>query len=452
MPLASTTAAYTLIGLASKFQEFFYHDAGDVTFEYMNEDGEKLTTSVPNVAKVTADLQANAVTDAELEDALKAYYVKTDVDGIADAIVAKFGDYYKKNEIDGKINTLNNTISSNKTTAHTELVEVQEVLHGEVVDADMTNVMSKAQFEANAAARREQYAGNGFIDLTKKYGRLSYINKGGLAVWKKNDSYFGDSKLQGSKLYIGDESNPNYEKPSFNINGELVVLKSGRYFGEISLPETQVAPVISDSTQAPDMKQGDMAVLTDLNRDILENINISNPSSWGCGRCSATTDDDGGIKISVVDTNYAYVNITFRAKTKLNGTINGVKYKIRVKIDFGTADSIIFDYWNTINNDHFITPSDVDENGWHEFTLTASHLGTTDVLFGFHPIFGSDINTDDYCFIRDLEVIQVSETPIVALQDVPAGDIYDHADKFETRSSISKQDLVFLELTMQHAA
>ena len=72
MPLASTTAAHTLIGLASKFQEFFYSNAADVTFEYMNEDGERLTTTVPNVAKVTADLRASAVTDEELTNALKA--------------------------------------------------------------------------------------------------------------------------------------------------------------------------------------------------------------------------------------------------------------------------------------------------------------------------------------------------------------------------------------------
>jgi hypothetical protein len=79
MPLASTTAAYTLIGLASKFQEFFYHDAGDVTFEYMNEDGERLTTTVPNVAKIEQNLLDNATTkriyvneDMVLED--HAYY------------------------------------------------------------------------------------------------------------------------------------------------------------------------------------------------------------------------------------------------------------------------------------------------------------------------------------------------------------------------------------------
>ena len=59
MALASTTAAYTLIGLASKFQEFFYSDAADVTFEYMNEDGEKLSTSVPNVAKIEDNLIKN---------------------------------------------------------------------------------------------------------------------------------------------------------------------------------------------------------------------------------------------------------------------------------------------------------------------------------------------------------------------------------------------------------
>ena len=54
MPLASKTAAYTLIGFATKFQDYFRGEAGDVTFKYMNsDDSEVKETTVPNVAKLS---------------------------------------------------------------------------------------------------------------------------------------------------------------------------------------------------------------------------------------------------------------------------------------------------------------------------------------------------------------------------------------------------------------
>ena len=70
MPLASTVAATTLIGLADKFQEFFYGEAGDVTFDYMDEDGNIQTTTVMNVAKVVKYLDDNGATDEEVSDAV----------------------------------------------------------------------------------------------------------------------------------------------------------------------------------------------------------------------------------------------------------------------------------------------------------------------------------------------------------------------------------------------
>lgn len=110
MGLPYETAAYTLIGMATRFQDFFYAPEQDVTFEYMNENGEVKTATVPNVAKIKKQLDTAAVTDAELADTLKSYYDKVGVDAIHDAIMANFDNYYNKSDVDTKIDEFDGTI------------------------------------------------------------------------------------------------------------------------------------------------------------------------------------------------------------------------------------------------------------------------------------------------------------------------------------------------------
>jgi len=124
-----------------------YGASDDVTFEYMDENGNVQTATVPNVAKVTADLKANGVTDSELASALQSYYKKTEVDSIKNSILSNFNNYYNKSEIDGKIKTVD-------------------------------SMMTKAEFEALAANRRDKYAGSGFIDFGSVYTSVQKISDG----------------------------------------------------------------------------------------------------------------------------------------------------------------------------------------------------------------------------------------------------------------------------------
>jgi len=300
---------------------------------------------------------------------------------------------------------------------------------------------SETEFKARQKANRKKYAGSGFVEVTKKYSRLDYINSGGLAVWKRQDVYFGGSNNQGSKLYLGDITTPNYENPVFNINGVLLKIHNFDYFGQISLPKpTTSLFTIKDSTSLNEnMKQGDFAILKDLDRNLIPSMT---EDDWDGERCS---DADEGVKIEVTNTDYESVNVMYKTITKKN-IPKDIKIKIRVKLDFGTADYINFDYWGCDNGNIDIHPDMVDDNGWYEFEIINNQCGVAEYLFGFHPNFGSDISTDDYCYIRDLQVYQVEEQPIVAIQDVDKDiDIYENADKFEARDSVSRQDLVFLE-------
>jgi len=56
MALTTKSIAYTLISLASKFQEFFYADAADVTFSYMDDDNVIRESTVSNIKKITEEL------------------------------------------------------------------------------------------------------------------------------------------------------------------------------------------------------------------------------------------------------------------------------------------------------------------------------------------------------------------------------------------------------------
>lgn len=102
MALSSSVAAYTLIGMAEKFQDFFYGDAQDVTFKYMDADGNILTKTVPNIAKVTAELRDNGVSDSDIEQALE--------------------DYYDKSGVDELISSLRSELNTNIGTAKTEAI------------------------------------------------------------------------------------------------------------------------------------------------------------------------------------------------------------------------------------------------------------------------------------------------------------------------------------------
>jgi hypothetical protein len=194
----------------------------------------------------------------------------------------------------------------------------QDVSSG-IEDLVVNSVMSKAEFEALAEQRRQYFGGSGFIE--KGIGE----SIDGLEIYDTIYSYENSFGIG----FNGDGDNKNV--PRLNVNGYNIKLYSryaNRTFNQIFLSSENIeVPIITDSTNAPAMKQGDFAILKDLDRNIGTN------------------------------------------------KISGVIY----------------------NGD--------DANGY----------------------------------------IQSKETPIIALQDTEAGDIYSNTSYFEARDSVSRQDLVFLE-------
>ena len=445
MPIASSVAAFTLINLASKFQEFFYGDAADVTFEYMNEDGEVLSTTVPNVAKVTAELQENGVTDSELDDILKEYYKQGEVDELNDAIIAKFDDYYTKNQVDDAIKVVDDRVTSTNVTVTTN----KELAHKETMDVDSTNVMSKAQFEALAAMNREKFAGSGFISLFNDgYNRLDYLNYGGMYTWRHADVYLysKDSsnchpniKPRGSYLYLNID--PSQEGNYFNINGYKILLKNTTFpiqFSGIDLPNNPVPPVIKDSTNAPAMKQGDMAVLADFDRELFDVKDIN---------LVEVGDADGNATVSITDDIYEFE------------TTNGSHYMLFDYFDYIGDQDAVYEITFKVKSDDFTKGMIRTYNGtFHndtEYAITSEYV---EHKIEFKPdgkerlYLLSNTGETGKVYFDVTSVKLKKETPIVALRYTNVGDVYENAPKFEARDSVSRQDLVFLELTTRYAA
>ena len=303
-----------------------------------------------------------------------------------------------------------------------------------VENIEKSRAMTETEYRALQEMRKKQYAGSGFVDVSKKYFRLFYINDGGLAVWKKNDPYFGKDNLQGSALYLGDETNPNYEKPVYNVNGSLIKLApNGRYFGEIRLPEPPTSKAtITDSTNLPvDMKQGDLVILKDLDRELVVNGDFSDND------ISMFVQDTGGQLVIEYDEENERLKIT-RDSNDYNHDvyqylelINGVKYEVNPG-DFDPEKVVIIITENGSNSLYMNEPNKV-----YYYTPTTSNYRII--------IRALDGVTGTY-YWDNISIKQVSEQPIVALQDITAGsDVYENSTIFEARDYISRQDLVFLE-------
>jgi len=73
MAINYETQAYTLIGMAAKFQDFFNSDPKDVEIKYKDKDGNIKTKTVPNIAKLKQELNDHGITDDDLNNKLAEY-------------------------------------------------------------------------------------------------------------------------------------------------------------------------------------------------------------------------------------------------------------------------------------------------------------------------------------------------------------------------------------------
>ena len=299
-----------------------------------------------------------------------------------------------------------------------------EVLIGKDSDVQKnilnSHIMSKAQFDANATARREQYAGSGFICFGDRASSgYANINTG---IHTRADTNYG---LVQQYMFLG-----YTKKPIINVNGTLQIISAvnfndnlGSYnntsdFGNATIKTSKFnnVPVITDSVDVPAMKQGDMAILTDLNRNIQADkgfYSVGNPY----------TEIDN---VSFKNDSGAYSGAT----AFLSKLVPDIEYELTcTKVTDGDASF----YYKT--NGWQYAGALVEGVNKKRFTVRSTWVHTTMGI----------ANLDDGVEIKDISIKQVSETPIVALQDIDAGDIYSNVDKFEARDSVSRQDLVFLE-------
>ena len=333
----------------------------------------------------------------------------------------------------------------------TSTTTMEEILNSDAVEGsgDLENsVMSKAQFEAMAEMRRNQFAGSGFVEFGKVYA--DYTNWGnkineGMSTLDINSGWNSDIFYMGNTKH-GD--NP----PSVNVNGYLhklfgvgiLNLENLDYFNEdllnnIRFPEAPDAFVISDSSNLPQaMKQGDFAILNDLSRNIIldgtfENTNILNPY------------DNSRTNVSIVDN---------KLKVQVDDDNSNGYIALQVPIFKGKNYTLSFDYELSEDCKKIYMMTDYvsglkdfssTSNGSYTVTFKATN-GNGDYQRIHFYSYDKDDKNNSYILLDNITLIESDETPIVALEDVDANiDIYENSDKFQARDSVSRQDLVFLE-------
>jgi len=322
-----------------------------------------------------------------------------------------------------------------------------------LVEANNTNIvmnsmMTKAEFDKIAEANRDKFAGSGVIN----YGLYSSINVSE-DLWVRHTTSWPGT----NSLVLGYPENCCYRKsgrgtkqyPKYNVNGNEIKLAElnwgdGTFAtgGVFKFAEASgMIPAITDSTKAPAMKQGDMTILKDLKRNFVPHVASSDDiiHNWTNNgtteRANITKVDNKIVKVqNKSGKQWGYLATNISGKDNYVKLIKGVKYEISFTLT-ETNDGMKFGTWSTGNNNFrgvvgenkvIYTPNR-NEDRLHFYV----QAGDNDSYFKI------DVTT--------ISIKQAQESPIVALQDIDAGDIKNNCTHFEARSSVSRQDLVFLE-------
>jgi len=293
--------------------------------------------------------------------------------------------------------------------------------------AIVDSVMSKVQFEANAAARREQYAGSGFVEWGKE--NFNTVNKG---------MYIRSDEKDHLQLSYGDIT-------KVNINGNLTrinAIMNNTNTNVIRFPQASSAQTITDSTNAPAMNQGDFAILKDLDRELVENGTFDTGIDGWAGINSSLSYDSDNKRL------YVELNDFGGVKAPVVNFIKGVKYTFLFKVTFDTAASV---YCNSIYYGSSRVSINASVNAVSGELVSVTFIAPTTGAGAMYLADGSE--NDGKFWVDDVSLTQASEEPIVALSDINANvDIYENTDKFKVRDSISRQDLVFLETWHENVA
>jgi len=474
MPVNQEALLYTLTSFADVFYDFFLGKPKDVTFKYMDQNGNIKTITVANIAKAKQNLEKSAVTDDELAKTLKDYYKKVEVDKIRDTIMKNFDNYYKKSEVNSKINDVKtdyiNRVNAAKKALDSEIDNIRKTLantekdlNNKITTVDNRTVMTEAEYQALAEARRKMFAGSGVVEFGNTFSGLTDPYRFTLKdLWNHSwpgccsfrtqtdpgkYAYYGKTAKvlhwsRGEWGYIGGSINP-----VLNVNGNRIVIRGinqSKAFESciknvIEFPEAPTAKaIIKDSTSLPaNMRQGDFAILKDLDREL-----IQTPDEHVEKGCSVEKDDNGNYVVKTIDTSKPHA-FYFRFNRK--PLIRNVKYRFSFKIVDWEDDNIDFYFRPFIINNKF-TPfgfntSDLTKGETLEVEFTVKDNINNNNMYISIP------QKDKSITITDFKLYQVEEQPVVALRDIESGvDVYQNSEAFEGRESISRQDLVFLEV------
>jgi len=315
------------------------------------------------------------------------------------------------------------------------------------------NTMTEAEYQAIAKSNREIFRSSGFVEWGNTYSPTSgyRINKG---LWCHSIRLDSTRKV----LHIGRRLSDSIEKtgspyPVLNINGNLINLKfyddigpmvgTDYDYGTILTPPpaTSLATITDSSNLPVDMKQGDFAILKDINKELIVNGDFTSDdlSSYYINENYFTkeiTDDGLKITLNTDDGVNRWGGIRFDSVFLLKG----VKYKFKFKIT-DRSDTNKYFYMRGILNHNSIYFRDI---GDYEIEL----IGNNEKLS-----LDLEFASGNYFIINNISVKQMGDQPIIALKDVSAGiDIYENPTLFEGRKSISRKDLVFLETWQERIA
>ena len=327
------------------------------------------------------------------------------------------------NEVNGvrnEVNNLRNATKSYRDEAYNKAEEAKAVVIPEEATYSKDEIelrsltVGEAQFEALKEERRKQYAASGFVNHSTSINTFGSIN--------------GIEELINGKL---------------NINGNFL---NTEYLPSIKLPQSPTAFAVTDSLFLPQaMKQGDFAVLADLDRELITNgtfdSNINNWSGHFTNDEISWDSNNDAIHIERKDSSHNY----FGPK-QYKSLIKNTKYILKFDVvNIGNGVSYIKDALGSSNGAISNGNLKITSTGSFEIEFVSNISGNVAIeIQGMTS--SSDLDSSQNFTLDNISVKQAEETPIVALQDVGSNiDVYENIDKFEVRDSILRQDLVFLE-------
>jgi len=311
------------------------------------------------------------------------------------------------------------------------------------------SIMSKAQFEALAANRRDEFPGSGIIS-----SKISKHEDGGTRF-----SYVGDTPITVRRydiascclnsLSIAASENNAYEATSnryFNIGGYKIDLHIGSGGYDIKLPKQNIITNENNSSSlSKDYKQGDMLILNDVNRKLFSNGEFTDNIDGVKKRYSDDTisHDDGKLKLEfTANSKYSLAFVTV-------DTIVGVQYEVNVDLISGKGLRIVASTDNTAaNSNHYASSYGTGKLIFRATTTkTAIGLGFDYVNQEFNDD-GSEINVYD-----NLVITQHTSQQITCKYDISAKiDMYTTTDSFIGLTAASARHMVILETWHENIA